>query len=85
MPAPLPISLDSPAVSQETVTWLRGQSLADFHALPEGTLAQFFDGEVLVSPAPLFLHQRVVARLHVALSRFVEEHGLGEVLVSPST
>ena len=81
MPAP-PVS-DSPAVSRETVTRIRRQSLADFHALPEGTLAQFFNGEVLMSPAPLFQHQRVLARLHLAFARFVEEHGLGEVLAAP--
>ena len=82
MPAP-PVAPDSPAVSHATVTRISRQSLADFHALPEGTLAQYFDGEVLMSPAPLFLHQRVVARLHVAFARFVEDRGLGEVLPAP--
>ena len=83
MPAPPAVSLASPAVSQETVTWVRGQSLADFHALPEGTLAQFFDGEVLTSPAPLFQHQRIVMALSAQLYQFAERRGLGQVLVAP--
>ena len=81
MPAP-PVS-DSPAVSRETVTRVHRQSLADFHALPEGTLAQYFDGEVLLSPAPLFLHQRVVMALARHLGNYAAEHDLGEVLVAP--
>lgn len=81
--APPAVSAASPAVSQETVTWVRRQSLADFHALPEGTLAQFFDGEILMSPSPLFIHQRVVMALAGRLDRFVTAHGLGEVLPAP--
>ena len=36
-----------------------------------------------MSPAPIFFHQRVLGRLFRALSEFVEQHNLGEVVMSP--
>ena len=83
MPAPPAAPPPSSAVSHATVTRISRQSLADFHALPEGTLAQYFDGEILMSPAPLLLHQRVVMTLAARLHQFVEQNGLGEVLPAP--
>ncbi len=41
-------------------------------------------GELLVSPAPVPRHQRLVGRLHVALVVFAERYQLGEVLMSPA-
>lgn len=40
-------------------------------------------GELLVTPAPGTLHQRVVVRLLRALHEYVERHGIGEALVAP--
>ena len=60
-----------------------GQALADLGALPEGTLAPLIDGEIVMSPSPTVLHQRIVTRLGRVLGNFAEEHGLGEVFVSP--
>jgi Uma2 family endonuclease len=44
---------------------------------------ELWNGEIIISPAPHPNHQRIVGRFYTALSRFVEEPGLGEVLVSP--
>lgn len=56
---------------------------SDFRKLPEGTRAQLIEGELLMSPAPSVQHQRIVARLLILLSKYVEEHQLGEVLPAP--
>jgi Uma2 family endonuclease len=78
MTAPLPDT-----VVRETVTRIPGQTLADLQRLPEGTLAQLIDGEIIISPSPLYLHQRIVFRLSRSLADFVESRGLGEVAVAP--
>ena len=53
-----------------------------FLALPEGTPAQYLDGHVYMSPAPLPRHQDVVLRLAVALQSYAAEHD-GYVGVAP--
>ena len=46
-------------------------------------LYELLDGELMVRPSPLTLHQRIVVRLLVLLEAHVREHALGEVFVSP--
>lgn len=58
-------------------------TLDDFMRLPEGTLAEFIGGEILMSPSPKTRHQRIVSSLHLALAPFVRERRLGEVFVAP--
>lgn len=59
------------------------KTVADFLALPEGTLAELIDGEILMSPGPFIRHQRIVFHLAKILDAFVSERKLGEVLVAP--
>jgi Uma2 family endonuclease len=59
------------------------KTIADFMALPEGTRAELIDGEILMSPSPRSLHQRVVFQLAKLLDGVVRAHRLGEVLISP--
>jgi Uma2 family endonuclease len=54
-------------------------------ALPDdGRRYEAVHGELLVTPAPRRLHQRLVTRLVVALSRYLEVNPVGEALVSPA-
>ncbi len=55
----------------------------EFMNLPEGTLAEYIGGEILVSPSPKTRHQRIVQRILKALDNFVEAQGHGEVFVAP--
>lgn len=59
-------------------------SYAEYLALPEtGPRYQLLDGELIMSPAPSFRHQLVVARILAALLTFVEARRLGRVVGSP--
>ena len=54
-------------------------------ALPDdGKRYEVLDGELFVSPAPSWDHQRVVAQLLLLLSPHVEAHGLGWAMISPA-
>ena len=55
----------------------------DYEALPaDGRRYELHDGQLFVTAAPGVPHQRVVGRLFVLLRHHVEDHRLGEVLVS---
>ena len=58
-------------------------TLEDFMRLPEGTLAEFIGGEILMSPSPKTRHQRLVTELFLALGNFVRRNRTGEVFVAP--
>ena len=45
---------------------------------------ELVDGELLVTPSPTLVHQRVARELMLVLHAYVKAHGVGEVLFSPS-
>ncbi len=52
--------------------------------LPESNLpTELWDGELIMSPAPSFLHQKIVTRLYKALDAWVERHHLGDTALAP--
>ena len=54
---------------------------SDYARLPDdGNRYEVIDGELLVTPSPSPLHQRVSARVVMALDGYVERHGLGVVI-----
>jgi Uma2 family endonuclease len=54
-------------------------------ALPyDGKRYEVLDGELVVTPAPSWVHQTAVEELHVLLRPYVAEHGLGWVKLSPA-
>ncbi len=60
------------------------KTVKDYIELPEGPpYYQLIEGELVMSPAPSYSHQRTVGRVFLKLSRLLEEKGLGEVLISP--
>lgn len=57
-------------------------SIADFDRLPPESRVELIAGELVYEPAPVYRHQRAVARLVVALSEYSARYG-GEVLCAP--
>ena len=54
-------------------------------ALPEdGNRYEVVWGELLVSPSPRQVHQRIVFRLARAVADYCDAHGLGESMISPA-
>lgn len=61
--------------------WTREMVLS----LPDdGNRYELFDGELLVTPAPAFLHQLAVVRFYDLIAPFVRIHNLGETLLAPA-
>ncbi len=58
-------------------------TLKDYEALPEGAPYQLIEGELVISPAPSFWHQKVLKRLFLRFHERVEKAGIGEVVFSP--
>ena len=57
---------------------------ADFLRFPDdGRRHELIDGVHVVTPSPATVHQRIVARLTVALSACLDASGLGEVFTAP--
>ena len=50
---------------------------------PPGVRWELVDGEVLVTPSPHWMHQRIVINLAVLLHVYVRTHALGELFTSP--
>ena len=55
----------------------------DYCRTPDDKRYELLNGELMTVPAPNMKHQQVVIRLGRELSRFTQEHGLGEVYVAP--
>jgi Uma2 family endonuclease len=54
---------------------------SDYARLPDdGNHYEVLDGELLVTPGPTPLHQRILARLTILLDDYVSRHGLGVVI-----
>jgi Uma2 family endonuclease len=61
--------------------WTYAKACAE---LPETLLPiEIWDGHLIMSPTPFFLHQDVVFRMARTLDQWVRRHRLGKVVVSP--
>ena len=67
----------------ETIIEHVRHTVADFEKLPEGTLCQLIDGEIIMSPSPLFEHQNIVSNLMFLMRTFIGKNQSGKVIPSP--
>ena len=72
-----------PSYAPSNRRWTEAEFYAARDAAPHGERWELVDGEVLVTPAPHWSHQRVVARLFVLLDAYVRAHRLGEAFFAP--
>jgi Uma2 family endonuclease len=70
-------------VIRETIERYVGQTVEDLAALPEGTLAELIDGEIIMSPSPNRLHRHVVQELFLALAGHVRARKSGQLFLAP--
>jgi len=54
-----------------------------FESLPEGTLCQVINNQLVMSPAPTSKHQQVLKKIFLQVNEVVERAHLGEVLFAP--
>lgn len=54
-----------------------------FDSLPESTLAQLIENQLVMSPSPTDNHQKVLNKINVLISNFLEENRLGVVRIAP--
>ncbi|MBI4770112.1 MAG: Uma2 family endonuclease [Chloroflexi bacterium] len=73
---PAPVIMDWPPQGQWTY--------ADYQRLPEdGWRYEVIEGELLMSPAPRTVHQRISIKLSSRMMSFVDARDLGEVYYAP--
>ena len=75
--------MSMPPQGMHPLPWTEEEFYAARDAAPQGERWELVDGEVLVTPSPHWMHQRIVQRLNVALYEYVREQAIGEVFVSP--
>lgn len=63
--------------------WTEEEFYAARDAAPPGERWELVDGEVLVTPSPSWVHQRIVGRLLVLLDAYIRAQKVGEVFASP--
>ena len=54
-----------------------------WESLPEGTLCQLVNNNLIMSPAPVNAHQVVLNKINFQLLRFLEVTEIGEVRIAP--
>jgi len=68
-----------PAVHQQKGLWTLEEFYRERDTAPPGVRFEYVDGEVLVTPAPHWVHQRIVTRLFTLMEPYVRAHALGEI------
>lgn len=58
-------------------------TIEDYERLPEGSPYQLIEGELIMSPAPGYEHQKSSKKLFVKLYKLLEEKEKGEVFYAP--
>jgi Uma2 family endonuclease len=55
-----------------------------YQCLPEGTPVQLINNQLIMSPAPKDIHQKVISKIYRLLADFIEKNHLGETRITPS-
>lgn len=56
----------------------------DYERLPEGSPYQLIGGELIMTPAPIPYHQKILGNIFFEMKKFVEKNNLGEVYPPPT-
>jgi Uma2 family endonuclease len=71
------------AVMGQTATIKKKYTYEDYLKTPDNERYELIEGDLLMTPSPKTVHQRIAGKLDYALRKHVIEHGLGEVFFAP--
>jgi len=54
-----------------------------WESLPEGTLCELINNKLIMSPAPLIIHQQVLNQINIEISIFLKKNPIGKIFISP--
>src|SRR5690625_5128581 len=54
-----------------------------FESLPEGTLAQLIENQLVMSPARNYNHQSILNKINFSMLLFLQKNPVGQILIAP--
>ena len=54
-----------------------------WESLPEGTLCQLINNKLIMSPAPLDVHQVIIGDIYVEIFLFLRKNKIGQIRIAP--
>lgn len=54
-----------------------------WESLPEGTLCQLLNNKLIISPAPIVVHEQILNEINIEISIFLRKNPIGKLLISP--
>ena len=54
-----------------------------WESLPEGTLCELINNQLIMSPAPLILHQQILNEINIEISIYLKKNPTGKILIAP--
>ena len=67
----------------ETIIHPPKSMLEVWESLPEGTLCQLINNKLIMSPAPLDIHQVVVGEIYAEIFFYLKKYKIGQVRIAP--
>ncbi|HJY22609.1 MAG TPA: hypothetical protein VJ279_06965, partial [Hanamia sp.] len=67
----------------ETIIHPPKSMLEVWESLPEGTLCQLINNKLIMSPAPLDIHQVVSGEIYAAILFYLKKNKIGQVRIAP--
>ena len=67
----------------QTLIQLPKTILEVWESLPEGTLCQLINNNLIMSPAPSILHQEILNEINIGIAIFLRTNHIGKVLIAP--
>ncbi|MEP7233044.1 MAG: Uma2 family endonuclease [Ginsengibacter sp.] len=54
-----------------------------WETLPEGTLCQIINNKLVMSPAPVIIHQQILNEINIEISLYLRKNPLGKIIIAP--
>lgn len=54
-----------------------------WESLREGTLCQLINNKLIMSPAPVIIHQQILNEINIEISIFLRKNSIGKIIIAP--